>query len=728
MRNVNFIEVGMKNFGPYIDPMVLSFPNDSLTLVTGPNGIGKTMALDAIPYTLYGMTSKGAKADDVVNNVVGKNCKTWVKFSINNDTYEVIRYRKYSKMNNTVTISKNGTAPYKKGQTEVLPEVSKLLCPSKSFMNTLMFGQKVKDFFTDLVDSDKKEIFRMILNIDRYQNYYEETKKAHDEISEYVSNTKSEIQVKFGLLQDAEDQIKFLKKKKQEFIEEKESAIKDLKQRIESNQRMFDQWKEKSEKLKEKQEDWKEIEQRILQLEKEEESIEVRSNSVKEELIKQKETKLSELRSQADKAQHDYKIKRMESDKEKREYHTKIKDKIVEKIEKLIKEKNDFNMLISKCEDAIINAESIIQELEVGLQGSSCPTCLQKITEECKNILLSKIADKRVIVDENSMRIENELKPARTEILEKVQKLVKERELADQTLKIDLKDSELILLQQQQNSDQKLFDAEEKVENIFSQHLQKIKTDQQEKLKPIYEEREKILKVARKHKNLEEEIDEIDMTLTSMQRSIIQLQSDLKSKESLEFDDTQTHSYEKKVREFKIQIKNDKKQIEEAEIELEIFAFWKVGFSPRGIPSMLIDESIPFMNRSVSEYLDKLTNGRYVVSFDTLAETKSGEFRDKISVNVLDTHTRASSRIQLSGGQTRIIDIATILTLGDLQSNIQGVSFNILLFDEIFDSLDEENIGFVSKVLSNMKVGKSIYLISHRHEDQLEADEVLTLN
>ena len=142
---------------------------------------------------------------------------------------------------------------------------------------------------------------------------------------------------------------------------------------------------------------------------------------------------------------------------------------------------------------------------------------------------------------------------------------------------------------------------------------------------------------------------------------------------------------------------------------------------------MLIDEAIPFMNKTIAEYLDKLTNGRYVVSFDTLAATKAGEFRDKISVNVLDTFTRANSRVQLSGGQTRIIDIATILTLGDLQSNIQNMKINILVFDEIFDSLDDENIMQVSKVLNKLKIGKSIYLISHRHEDQLEADEVLAM-
>ena len=177
-----------------------------------------------------------------------------------------------------------------------------------------------------------------------------------------------------------------------------------------------------------------------------------------------------------------------------------------------------------------------------------------------------------------------------------------------------------------------------------------------------------------------------------------------------------------------VSIQQNQLAIIDLESQIEVYTFWKGAYSPSGIPSMLIDEAIPFMNKQVVDYLDKMTNGRYIVSFDTLASTKAGEFRDKISVHVLDTHTGANSRVQLSGGQTRIIDIATILTLGDLQSNMQSVKFNILLFDEIFDALDDENIGYVSKVLSKMKFGKSIYVISHTHVDQLEADEVLVMH
>ena len=51
MREIDLYEVGMENYGPYIDPMILPFKNDNITLLTGPNGVGKTMALDAIPFT-----------------------------------------------------------------------------------------------------------------------------------------------------------------------------------------------------------------------------------------------------------------------------------------------------------------------------------------------------------------------------------------------------------------------------------------------------------------------------------------------------------------------------------------------------------------------------------------------------------------------------------------------------------------------------------------------------
>ena len=95
------------------------------------------------------------------------------------------------------------------------------------------------------------------------------------------------------------------------------------------------------------------------------------------------------------------------------------------------------------------------------------------------------------------------------------------------------------------------------------------------------------------------------------------------------------------------------------------------------------------------------------------------------SINVFDNINHANSISQFSGGQVRLIDIATILTLAELQTKYTNRNINIMLFDEIFDSLDEENISLVSKILKQISFLKNIIVISHVHFDQIEADDIL---
>jgi len=728
MRDVNFREVGMENFGPYIERMLLAFDNNSLTLLTGPNGIGKTMALDALPFTLFGSTSKGAKGDDVVNNVVGRNCHTWVQFTVDKDSYLVDRYHKYTKLGNTVTISKNGAKPYKKGHKEVLPEIERLLCPKKSFMNTLMFGQKVKDFFTDLIDSDKKEIFRKILNLARYQLFYDRSKQVLKDIEQKIWALTNDSTVKQDLLKDRQLQFNLLNEKKKQFLIDKDHDIKNLEQGIVINETLLKKWKDKLELLKKDQHDWKDIKQKLSEFDVEGERLKTQMKVEKETLKSQKELKETELNVDGERAINQINLTYQKKVQDRKDHFMKIHEDLGNKVQQLLEEKNRIDIDTNKHIDYKHNCEIQADELKTGLQGSTCPTCLQDITDECKQILKDKIKGFNDNALEAQSLIDTEFNPARKRVLDDVQELSDKKQRYKKVLETDLKDFELIQLQDQQNSDHKLNTALNKVDEIFEGLSNNIKEKYEAILLSFYVKKQQLIIESQEHEKLDIKIDETELTISTIERTIVNKKYELKTKQELEFDEDQIHSYEAGIRQLKIDISNIETESKQFKEDQEVFEFWKTAFSPSGIPSMLIDEAVPFMNQKVSEYLDKLTNGRYIVSFDTLAETKGGEFRDKISVNVLDTHTRASSRIQLSGGQTRIIDIATILTLGDLQSNIQDVRFNILLFDEIFDSLDEENIGFVSKVLSNMKVGKSIYLISHRHEDQLEADEVLTLN
>ena len=223
-----------------------------------------------------------------------------------------------------------------------------------------------------------------------------------------------------------------------------------------------------------------------------------------------------------------------------------------------------------------------------------------------------------------------------------------------------------------------------------------------------------------------EDKDGIDKDIASVESDIKTTKILLENKKKEEFNDNILVS----CNEEKKRLVDEMKQLfnEQTEIKtyIEVLNFWKNGFSTTGLPSLLIDESYPFLNETVSNYLEMI-GGRYVVSFDGLSTTKTGEYRDKINVNVLDTQTKANKHKQLSGGQTRIIDIAILLSLCDLQNNVQNMKTNILLLDEIFDSLDDQNISYVSALLRTLVKGKSINVISHRHIDSIEADEVIKL-
>ena len=368
------------------------------------------------------------------------------------------------------------------------------------------------------------------------------------------------------------------------------------------------------------------------------------------------------------------------------------------------------------------NIDKLNDSLE--LPDGDCPTCLRLIDEECREHLekeVGKLINEYQAFERKIKTIEKSQETYDV-LLGQIAERQNQQKQQFVNAKKQIQSDEA---QEKQEIQEKINAAIEKVNGLAEREADKIERDYSEYVEGL---RGKLNELKAKKEivsDTAEKIKEIEKAITNLEQNRINVEAQLKNIEDEEYDKTQLMTFQKRQKELKKSIQEMHEQSVVLRHEETISEFWKKAWSPTGIPSMLIDESIPFMNEKVSEYLEKLTNGRYLVSFDTLAATKKGEFRDKISVNVLDTHTRANSRIQLSGGQTRIVDIATILTLGDLQSNIQDVSINILLFDEIFDSLDEENIGFVSNILSQLKVGKSIYLISHTQVDQLEADEVL---
>lgn len=80
----------------------------------------------------------------------------------------------------------------------------------------------------------------------------------------------------------------------------------------------------------------------------------------------------------------------------------------------------------------------------------------------------------------------------------------------------------------------------------------------------------------------------------------------------------------------------------------------------------------------------------------------------------------------LSGGQKKTVDICTAFAIHDLVAGDKPI--NLMVFDEVFDSLDAEHIDLVYELISEKSRGKSVYLITHNLELQNSSDKIIRMS
>lgn len=731
MKEVNFKKIGFKNFCCYGDELFeIEIQNNKLILIHGPNGVGKTTIFDSIPFTLFGMTSKGIRGKSAINNRTQKNCYTYVDFDIDDTHYKAERYYGHTKHGDTAYLTRDGVL-YKRGSQEVVNEVEKILTSKKLFFSTLLFGQKNKTFFTELSDTDQKEIFRKILKLDDYVTYNKKTSEFIDIIQRELIEIENQNSAKIYIIENLKSHIILLNKEKDEFEKSKEN------------------------KVIEYESDIIRLNSHIVSLNYDLSELNDSEINIKLELVNDRlsnhNRQLSELDSQLNDIIEQIKIKtqnkQYEMDSIRSQKRVKLTEDYNTQLSLLNEQLNTIrsdkkldetsvNSEITSIENLIKFSKSTIENLNEERQKffdnifrntvSVCPTCQQVISQEVKTKLNQHIES----LKDKIKNIENENKEHRLKIESLKKDWLKRAE--DSGNQFSIIKNDVDKLKSIFNSDINELDLKFKTS---LQELQKLAKEAiNNKTQNIKKQKEELIEKIKSFESEKSMLNREILKIQELKNQIISTESDIKKYRELieitkseKYDDSRLKSCYKKIKETSIEIENLKSKNIELKKKHDILLFWKEAFSKSGIESMLIDESIPFMNERIAQYLNDISFGRYIVTFDTLKKLKNDEYCDKISLNVLDNITLSNSRDNFSAGQIRILDIAIILTLCDLQSSVQDIKFNLLLFDEIFDTLDDENIYRVSKVLKNLTRNKCVFLISHRHIDQIETDEELKL-
>ena len=112
-------------------------------------------------------------------------------------------------------------------------------------------------------------------------------------------------------------------------------------------------------------------------------------------------------------------------------------------------------------------------------------------------------------------------------------------------------------------------------------------------------------------------------------------------------------------------------------------------FGVNGIPAMIIEHTLPALEREANHILQRLTAGRMHVRFDTQRETKTGNLRETLDISISDEKgTRPYENF--SGGEQFRINFAIRVALSRMLAQRAGVRLRSLFVDEGFGALDAD--------------------------------------
>jgi len=172
---------------------------------------------------------------------------------------------------------------------------------------------------------------------------------------------------------------------------------------------------------------------------------------------------------------------------------------------------------------------------------------------------------------------------------------------------------------------------------------------------------------------------------------------------------------EKKVTERTESVKNLTDKIKADEDQTQYLKFWVDGFGGKGIKSLLLDEILPQLNTLADYYGSVLLDNEIRMEFDTEAELKSGEIRDKFDMNLIADGEKIGYR-DCSQGEKGRIDSAVLLALQNLIFKRSNCASSLVIFDEVFEHLDSVGIERMVNLLKEESSEKAIFVISHQNE------------
>lgn len=129
--------------------------------------------------------------------------------------------------------------------------------------------------------------------------------------------------------------------------------------------------------------------------------------------------------------------------------------------------------------------------------------------------------------------------------------------------------------------------------------------------------------------------------------------------------------------------------------------------SEEGVKSYIVNKLLELLNSKLHFYLKKLDSNSQCI------------FNEYFEEEIVNEQGKNCSYFNFSGAERKAIDLACLFAFSDIRRLQGGVSYNIAIYDELFDSsFDSKGIEIVTDILQERadELSECIYVISHRKE------------
>jgi len=699
------------------------------------NGAGKSSIFDALMWSLFGRTrnvfDKELVKDDVIHIIEGEKraerCKVMVQFEMNNNEYRVTRSRKLGGNTSLQIFIKSGkkwkdlslSAGVNKrtGKRETAINRTQhriddtINCNCDLFHNSVLCEQGNTNTFARSSKTEREDLFKIALFLQKWHDYAQSCKDRLKIVKEKISN-KFAVLDDVGEISEIEEQLKSTKKE----IANLTMTIRSLKTKLKKSKAKIKKTQKEVNELEVELGKYADIEEKIEAIDKEIEDLEtvIENENGKLDFARRQYKKENEKKTTR-KIDYDYCVRNI------KELKATIPEVDVSKMRKLDKEKMELVGQISKNTAQLSRLREDRENVAVvKCDHDDCPfgteerkkQRIKEIDDEIKKYVAKNnaIEKKKKVIEKSIEECEEDLEQ-KEDVEKTIEKVIKKRD----EYKDGLQRCEIQIEKFKTQIDSYL-----KSITAYEKDIQKRRQKRSDMADHITAANGLMDRYGAASDVLREEEEHCGDITRKLGDSAAQKRGLDVSRDHLSDQFSKVSDLKKEV----ISLEEDKNVID-----------FSIDLLSKDIPHVLIENAIPEIQDNTNSFLDKLSNGRMSIEFQTEKTLKhkdaDGEYVKSDAMDLMLTLDNKTYKYALySGGEKNRADFAIHIGYAVFLLQRSGHQLETLFLDEVCSALDDEGRETLVDLLHELHMDfgfKKIFLISQDYRLKKMIDQQISI-